>query len=69
MSADVARFEPELLQDSELVEHILRLLLPAPASGERVLIKADAASVDAAICKALVLAVEGVESRIELIKQ
>jgi hypothetical protein len=68
VNPDVARFERELAQDSQLVERILPSLPPAPAQPERVIIRSHAVSVDAAICKALALAVVGVEAQIGLIK-
>ncbi len=66
---ELRNFERELVRNPELVERTLETLPPAPAAPERVLIKADTASVDAAMARALALAVAGVEARIELIKQ
>jgi len=66
--SDLLRYDRELHADSALVERILQKLPPAPAASERVVVKTDTASVDAAICKALALAVEGIEPRIELTK-
>ncbi|MGH9357707.1 MAG: hypothetical protein ACRD1O_00860 [Terriglobia bacterium] len=65
MSADVQRYASELRADPALAERILREFPPVPEP-ERVLIRTDEVSVDAAIVRALALAVNGVESRIEL---
>ena len=60
------RFERELAVDPELAEHILREL-PGLEEPERVVILCDRASADVAIARALALAVQGVEARIQLI--
>jgi hypothetical protein len=60
----VTRFERELAQDRELVERILASF-PAVPEPKLVIIKTDRTSVDAAIARALVLAMNGIESRIE----
>jgi hypothetical protein len=62
----VRRFERELSQDPALVERVLQTLSPVPAERERVTVRTDRASVDAAITRALALAVMGIEARIEL---
>lgn len=64
-ASEVARLESELAADPALAVRILREL-PSVRAPERVLIRCDAASVDAAIARALALAVDGIESRIEL---
>jgi hypothetical protein len=71
MPSEPHRFERGLMGDPALVERVLARRDPFPplAGGERILIRCDAASVDRAIARALALAVEGVEARIELIKQ
>jgi hypothetical protein len=66
---ELRNFERELVRSPELVERTLETLPPALAAPERVFIKADTASVDAAMARVLALAVAGVEARIELIKQ
>jgi hypothetical protein len=66
--ADVARFQRELAENPELVARIL-LELPQVPEREFAIIKTDRESVDAAICKALALAVLGSEARLELTTQ
>ena len=61
-----AAFERELQEDRALCERVLRELPSASAQPEPVTIRTDRMSVDRAICQALVLAVAGIEARIEL---
>lgn len=68
MNTNVRRYEVELQKDGQLVERLLATLPPAPSQTEHVIIRTDAASVDQAICKALALAVTGVEAEVALIK-
>lgn len=63
--SDVARYERELLQNPALAESTLRELPPGEEP-KRVTIRTDPHSLDVAIIKALALAVQGVEARIEL---
>lgn len=65
MDADVARFARDLMADRALCERVLQTL-PAVPVRERLTVRTDRASVDAAITRALALAVMGVEARIEL---
>ena len=56
MSAELARFERELLADPALSRRVLRRLPPAPAEPERV-IRCCRQTVDLAIARALAKAV------------
>ena len=67
--AQVSSFERVLCNAPALVERILAELPAVPTAPERVVIKADVVSVDSAICKALALAVLGIEARLELTTQ
>lgn len=62
---ELRTFERELAADPALLEEMLRRLPPVKQA-EHVTIRCDQASVDAAICRALALAVEGVEAKLEL---
>jgi hypothetical protein len=64
----VFRFERELAADPALVERIFETLPPVEEV-KHVLIKTDSVSVDSTICKALALAVLGIEARLELTTQ
>jgi len=65
--SNAKEYERDLLQDQAVVERILREFA-AVDEGQRVIIRSDLASVDAAITRALALAVAGIEARIELMK-
>jgi hypothetical protein len=68
-ASQLREFRAALQGDRALCERIIATLPPASPEPEHVIIKTDAASVDAAICKAVALAVEGVEGRLELTTQ
>lgn len=59
------RFDGALGNDPRLVERIMDEF-PAVEEPERVIVRTDAASADTAIARALELAVEGIETRLEL---
>jgi hypothetical protein len=59
------RFERELAENPKLVDRVLTEL-PAVEGREVVTIRCDAASIDAAVARALALAVRGIESHLEL---
>jgi hypothetical protein len=63
--SQLREFRAALKRDPALCARILASF-PAVPQSERVTIRTDRASVDAAISKALALGVEGVETRIEL---
>lgn len=67
--AQLAHFQRELRDDPALVGRILASLPPVPSAPQGIIVRTDTVSVDAAICRALALAVEGIEVRIELIPQ
>ena len=65
VTAPMRRFQTELEHEPELDSRILRKFPPAPEL-KHVTIRTDSASVDNAVCKALALAVMGIEARVEL---
>jgi hypothetical protein len=67
VTADVARFERELLQNPQLVARILATLPPVPEEPGLVIVGASPERVDEAICRALALACQGVLARVELL--
>jgi len=64
----LSRLRSELAASPALVQRILAELPPVEVS-EVVVIRCDPVSVDIAIARTLALAVNGIEARIELIKQ
>jgi hypothetical protein len=69
VKAGVARFERELRADLALADLVLARpdVFPAvPPEPEQVVIRTDAASVDAAIMRGLVLALDGTEVNLKL---
>jgi hypothetical protein len=66
----LSRFERELIADPELVEVILSrsdVFPPPPPEPKPIPIRCDEQSVDRAIARGAVVAVNGIESRIELV--
>lgn len=66
MQGELARFEAELARAPQVVARVLRELAPAAEKSAPVIVRCDAASVNAAIVKGLVVAVREVGSRVEL---
>lgn len=61
------QFERALLANPGLADTVIGEL-PGVVEQEHIVIRTDAVSTDAAICRALALAVEGIEAQIELKK-
>jgi hypothetical protein len=67
MGTDFSRYEDELRADPALVDRLVEIPR-ARQESERFLIRTDVANVDRAIARAMVLAVEGIRCRIEVVR-